>query len=136
MSEQYLWYIIICLVGIILGGSRVASAGRKLLKIPETADQPTDSQTDSSALSTAASAAASAAATAATVAASAAFRLQLVDHLRPLEEQALALNERVAKLDGTVHEFLGSCPEKHKAIDQRQDSFEKQLQNCRTNCSK
>lgn len=109
MTEQTLQYIIIALVGIIIGGTGGAALIRK---VTNAALPNSDSQSSASAASAAAAAAVSASAT-------------LLSHIKALEDQLASNTQRLMEMEQTFNRFLGACPERHTAIERRLEILER-----------
>ncbi len=106
MTEQTLQYIIIALVGIIIGGTGGAALIRK---VTNAALPNSDSQSSA------------AAASAAAVSASA----TLLSHIKALEDQLASNTQRLMEMEQTFNRFLGACPERHTAIERRLEILER-----------
>lgn len=111
MSLELLYGVILVLIGIIIGGTGGQALLHKALKVPEI-----DSGGSSAVL---------AAAAAATAAAAAANLLS--DRVKTFEYQLSINTQGLSALKESVDLLSGACPERHKAIEQRLESFEREL---------
>lgn len=53
------------------------------------------------------------------------FKQEIREQISPVVKQLDTNNQRLSSLETTVNRFIGACPEKHKAIDQRLDALER-----------
>lgn len=115
MSEQIWIFMVVGLLGVIIGGAGGSALFRKAVgKLPISSEEPNHNRIgDMAAL------AASVAATTAT-----AFREELNGHITTLTKK---IDDNSASLNGLSKEIAGltaACPERHKAVDRRLDELE------------
>jgi hypothetical protein len=125
MTEQILYYIIIALVGIIIGGTGGAALFRRVSKgtIPNHNDAESVADVAAVVASTASSTAAVVAATATSVAAN--LRTEISSQISAIQLQLADNSDKLNDLKVVITGFMGACPEKHRAIEQRFDAMEK-----------
>jgi hypothetical protein len=121
MSEQAFWIIIVALVGIIIGGAGGAALFRNAAKkiIPSSTDV---ADTAAVVAATASSTAAVVAATATSVAA--ALKTEIQGQIAEIRSEIHDNSKKLNDLEIVITGFMGACPERHKAINQRLESIE------------
>lgn len=120
MSEQVMLWVIIALIGILVGGAGGATILRGVTKrvLPDTTAETAATLANSNAVI-----AATVAQTATSVAA--ALQMEISERLGRIETRIDTSNESIHKLEIAVSGFMASCPAKHESIDGRLKSLER-----------
>ena len=124
MSEQVWGAIVIALIGIIIGGAGGAAIFRRATKglMPNSTEI---ADTAEAVAATASSTAAVVAATAASVAA--ALHTEISEQLASIQNQLVNNSDKIVDLKVSITGFMGACPERHKAIEQRLNFLEQKV---------
>lgn len=122
MNEQVWMTIVVALVGIIIGGAGGATLFRKATK-GFVSNSEDIANTAATLAATASSTAAVVASTATTVAS--ALRVELAGQLTSIQVRISNNSDKLNDLEVAINRFMGACPEKHRAIEQRLDSLDR-----------